>query len=158
MRIKFLCVLDGVIHEVPIYKMKNGKMVKPELADKTVIMMEIVYETKDRKPFKIMRINFSKAYFDDRGIHDIESVSNSKEIGIKLEYIFSDFSEEPNPLPIPIAPELPTEKEVALIVSYLNRKYPYLLINSPTAIEQAVSESKENHKKEIRKMKLSHKK
>lgn len=36
--------------------MKSGKMIRPRLAGQTVTMMEIIYETKDRGPFKINRM------------------------------------------------------------------------------------------------------
>lgn len=64
MRIKYLCILKENVVEIPVSKIKNGKMIKSELSGETVLMMEIIYETENRKPFKIVNINFDKVTFD----------------------------------------------------------------------------------------------
>lgn len=153
MRVKYLYVLDGVVYEIPISRIKNGEVVNVELAGKTVLMMELIYETKDRKPFKLSRIVFEDIIFDCDGIYNFGDSIASKSI---IEYAFSGIGMESAPLPIPIAPTIPTE-EVISIKNYLNRKYPYLLINSPVAIEQSIAKSIEHHKERINKMKESHK-
>lgn len=153
-----MCVLDEEVYEIPFYKIKNDKFPRAELACQTVIMMEMTYETRNRKPFKINRITFDRVSFDDQGIYDSRGASNTKEFGVKLEYLFFNLYETFDPLPIPIAPIIPTEKEIAAIKAYLDRKYPALLRNSPTAIEHWILKRIENHRKEIKMMKASHRK
>lgn len=158
MRIKYLCVHDGKVYEIPVYKIKNGKFPKKELAGKTVIMMEMTYETKDRRPFKIIRITFERASFDNKGIYDIHKDAPSQAFAVKLKYMFSKLYKKNEPLPIPIAPVIPTKQEVEILKAYLNKKYPALLQNSPNVIEKWITIAKEQHKKEIKMMKESYRK
>lgn len=157
MRLKYICILDDKVFEIPVSKMKDGKMFKSELKNKTVIMMEIIYETKDRRPNQLTRIVFSKPTFDHEGIYDYGEKAESPETAVMIEYIFSSItSDEESPLPIPIAPVIPTQKEIEIYKSYLNEKYPNLLKNSPNAIEHSIAKSKQRHKEEIEMLKESH--
>ena len=121
--------------------------------------MEIIYETENKKPFKIVNMNFNKITFDKHGVYDVNNTSTSKNFQVKLEYIFSDFSnlDEIKALPIPIAPSIPTDEEILIIKTYLDNKYPLLLKNSPRAIEDSIYRMKKIHKKEIETFKESHK-
>ena len=159
MRIKYLCILKENVFEIPVSKIKNGKMIKAELSGETVLMMEMIYETENRKPFKIVNINFDKVTFDQNGVYDVNSTSRSKSFQIKLEYIFSGLlnTDGVKALPIPIAPYLPNDEEIQVIKIYLERKYPLLLRNSPRAIEKSIYRMNEIHKEEIEKFKESHK-
>ncbi|MBS4223321.1 hypothetical protein [Lederbergia citrea] len=147
--------MKNKIYEIPISKIKNGKMMKSELADQTVLMMEMIYETENRKPFRISRLNFQRVSFDTKGIYDVKAEAASEEFRIKLSFIFNDIVSEQ--LPIPIAPCIPSNKEIQVLELYLNNKYPSLLINTPHAIKNLILRSIEIHKEEIEKMKKSHK-
>lgn len=159
MRIKFLCILKDQVVEIPVSKIKNGRMIKKELAGESVLKVEMIYETENRKPFKIVNMNFYKITFDKHGIYDVNNTSTSKAFQVKLEYIFSDFSnsDEIKTLPIPIAPSIPTDKEILIFKTYLDKKYPSLLMNSPRAIEDSIYQMNKVHKKELKKFKESHK-
>lgn len=156
MGIKYLCVYDGNVYEIPVYKIKDGKFPKKELAGRTVIMMEMIYETKNRRPYKIVRVAFDRVSFDENGIYDVRKDSASEVIGVKLEYMYSKFHKKNEPLPIPIAPVIPSGEEVKIIKEYLKKKYPILYANSSNAIEEWIEEAKEQHQKEIVMMKESH--
>lgn len=153
---KIICVYDNKVFEIPKTKIENGKMKSNKLAGKTVLKMELIYKIKNRKPFLPIRILFNKVTFDNDGIYDIEY--SSKENNIKMEYAFADILNglESSPLPIPIAPTIPTENEIELFKEYLNLKYPALLENEPYAIENAIIISKERHKENIQKLIKSH--
>lgn len=151
---KNICVYDDKVYEIPLTKIKNGKMEAPKLAGKTVLKVELIYEIKNRKPYKPLRILFDKITFNDDGIYEISE--SSAENQIKLEYIFAGIGPESSPLPIPIAPVIPSVKEIELLKEHLNRKYPALLENNRYAIEDAINESVEFHKENIGKMKRSH--
>lgn len=156
MGIKYLCVFDGKVYEIPVYKIKDGKFPKKELAGQTVIMMEMIYETKNRRPYKIVRIAFDRVSFDENGIYDVRKDAASEVIGVKLEYMYSKLHKKTEPLPIPIAPVIPTDEEVKIIKQHLQKKYPILYKNSSNAIEEWIREAEEQHKKEIHMMKESH--
>lgn len=159
MRIKFLCILKDQVVEIPVSKINNGKMIKKELSGETVLEIEMIYETENRQPLKIVNMNFSKITFDKNGVYDVNNTSTSKKFQVKLEYIFSDFSNtnEIKALPIPIAPSIPTDEEILTIKTYLNKKYPMLLTNSPRAIEDSIYRINKIHKEEVKAFKESHK-
>jgi len=156
MGMKYLCVYDGNVYEIPVYKIKDGKFPKKELAGKTVIMMEMIYETKNRRPYKIVRIAFDRVSFDEHGIYDVGKDDTSKVIDVKLEYMYSRYHKSTEPLPIPIAPVIPTDEEVNIIKEHLRKKYPVLYQNSSNVIEEWIQDAQEQHQKEIRMMKESH--
>lgn len=158
MRVKYLCLLDEEVYEIPSSKVKNGKFLKEELAGRTAMMMEMTYETENRRPFKINRVVFERAAFDEHGIYDSNHPANLKKFCIKLKYLYFALYDCSEPLPIPSAPVVPTEKELAIFKAYLYRKYPALLKNSPAAIEDWIAKSLEIHKKEIEMLKASHRK
>ena len=124
MRIKFLCVLKDQIVEIPVSKIKNGKMIKKELSGEAVLKVEMIYETENRKPLKIVKMNFNKIIFDKHGVYDVNNTSTSKDFQVKLKYIFSGLSndDEIKALPIPIAPTIPTDEEILIIKTYLDKK------------------------------------
>ncbi len=134
-------------------------MTKKELSGETVLKMDMIYETENRKPLKIVNINFSKITFDQHGVYDVNNTSTSKNFQVKPEYVFSDIShpDEIMELPIPIAPSLPTDEEILIIKTYLDKKYPLLLTSSPRAMESSIAWLEEIHKREIEKFKESHK-
>lgn len=73
---------------------------------------------------------------------------------MKLEYVMSGFDScEQGPLPIPRAPIIPSEKEIQVIETYLNSKYPLLLKNSPSSINDSVWLSKKFTKKILKNLK-----
>lgn len=45
-------------------------MEKPELANQTLLMMQLVDETENRKPYKILDISFENVSFDENGKYD----------------------------------------------------------------------------------------
>lgn len=154
--VKYICINNDKVLEIPKSKIKRGKMLKPELANQTVKMIELIYETIDRKPGRIIRMNIDEVSFDNEGIYDIDDDSVSEKTRVKLEYALTDFFPE-SPLPIPLAPIILTESEIELLKAYFNKKYPLLLTNSPNVIEESIRKAKENYQMQIEKMKRSHK-
>jgi len=65
-----ICVSEEKIVEIPISKIKNGVMEKPELANQTLLMMQLVDETENRKPYKILHISFENVSFAENGKYD----------------------------------------------------------------------------------------
>lgn len=159
MRIKYLCVLKDEVVELPVSRIEDGIVTKKELANKTVLKVEMIYETENRKPAYLKRIIFDRATFDSHGVYNFFNESSENEFKTKLEYIFSDLynSNDRSSLPIPVAPTIPTDEEIEIFKHYVNRKYPLLLKNSPLAFENAIYKSKAKHKEEMIAFKESHK-
>ncbi|OEH53938.1 hypothetical protein AQ616_15810 [Oceanobacillus sp. E9] len=162
--VKCLYVYNNNVYEIPRSRIKDGKKIEKKLTGKTVLEMEIIYSIEDRKPKKFLRILFNRVTFNSNGIYDFGSDSLTEQNRVQLEYAFRDITEalshhkksELSPLPIPKAPIIPSEEEIVTIKSYLNRKYPNLLNDSPYAIEYTIKKAKENHKEKIRVMKDSY--
>lgn len=89
--VKYICINNDKVLEIPKSKIKRGKMLKPELANQTVKMIELIYETIDRKPGRIIRMNIDEVSFDNEGIYDIDDDSVSEKMRVKLEYALTDF-------------------------------------------------------------------
>jgi len=156
--VKYVFAFKDNVFEIPLKQINESRFVKPELSNQTGLMMEIAYYINERKPYKIARIVFGKISLNDNGVYDFEKTHISEENSIKLEYSFASIYGEGKPLPIPIAPVIPTEKEIDIIKTHLNKKYPSLLQNSPHAITDSILRSKSIHEENIKKMKKSHKK
>lgn len=158
MRVKYICIAGDTVTEIPISRIENGKMFKAELANQQVTMMEMLYSTKDRRPYKLSRIFFSQVTFDQDGIYDTDNLENRKKESIIMEYAFYDVypTNEKLPLPIPIPPYIPDKEEILLLKKYLNTKYPYLLKNDPRAIENSIEYSLQKYEGNKRLMKGSY--
>lgn len=81
--IKYICVFENTVHEIPLTKVKDGKMEAPIFSNQSVLKMEMVYETKNRKPNKILRIIFNNILFNSDGIYGYRSAYVSKEFQVK---------------------------------------------------------------------------
>lgn len=156
--IKYVFVFNDNVFEIPLKQINESRFVKSELSNQTGLMMEIACHIKDRKPYEIAIIVFERISIDENGVYDFEKKHFSEENSIKLEYVFAGLYSDGKPLPIPIAPAIPTDKEVEIIKTHLNKKYLSLLLNSPHAITDNILRSKRVHEENIVKMKQSHKK
>jgi hypothetical protein len=156
MGMKIICITENDAVEIPESKRKNEKWMKPDLANKSVLMVEISYETENRKPFKIIHLGFDRISFNEQGIYDFQEAMISEEARVKSDYMWSFLSDN-KPLPIPIAPAIPTEDELKKIKSYLNEKYPLLLENTPEAFELTIDRIKDRHNENITTFKKTNK-
>jgi hypothetical protein len=153
---KIVCIAENCVVEIPESKTKGNKWIKPELANKSTLTVEISYETENRKPFKIIHLGFDRISFNEQGIYNFEEAMISEEARVNSDYMWSFLSEK-KPLPIPIAPVIPTKEEMLTIKNYLNNKYPLLLKNTPDAIELTIDRIKERHNENIENFKKSNK-
>lgn len=158
MRMKCLCVTINNVYEIPIKQIDAKKVVKLELSSQMVLMVTLAYETENRKPYRLGPIWFERVLFNANGIYDFKEEHLSEKNQVLLKYAMSGITTgESRPLPIPPAPVIPSEKEIHTIKTYLNRKYPLLLKNSPDAINDSIRRSKKIHEENIKKLKESHK-
>jgi hypothetical protein len=158
--VKYILVFNNNVLEVPMSKLNKGKFINPELSNQNVLKIEMIYETNNRKPYNIIRILFDRINFDKNGVYYMDD-SLTEENSIKLEYVMYSINSElidPQPLPIPKAPIIPSKGEIEIIKGYLTKKYPFLLNNSPNALEYWIKRSKEIYEEDLRKFKDSHKK
>ena len=153
-----ICISDGKVHEVTNKEVNNGEMIKPGLAGKEVLGVTFIYELINRKPVDLIRAEFSRMAFDDKGVYryDQDKEANIRARNILSFAFHSGDDENTIPLPIPVAPIEPTKEEIVLINEYLERKYQELLRKNPNAIDEEILNHRELHQKRIKMMKDSY--
>lgn len=161
--LKNLCVFNGTVYEIPLNKRKDGKIIETKLSKQTVLNVELVYLTQNRKPYELIRVTFNRITFDNNGVYDVEKAMMTDEFHVEMQYIgrkafegINSLGEDSTPLPIPRAPIIPSEDEINNLKAFLNQKYPLLMENSPYAIEAAIKKEQERHKERIAQMKKSY--
>lgn len=155
MRYKMLFVQSGKIQEIPTVKKEGHAIVDKKLANTTGLLTTIIYETKNRRPYKIVRIDFERISFNENGIYSYSEQILSENFRIKLNYAIGGY-DDLRTLPVPIAPELPNKNELALMKRYINDKYSILLENDPFVFESTMKKLTTQHMNDIQQMKKSH--
>lgn len=150
-----LFIQSEKIQEIPAIKEKGPAIVDMKLANTTGLLTTIVYETKNRRPYKIVRTNFDRINFNENGIYSFSEQILSENFRIKFNYAIGGY-DGLSTLPVPIAPELPNKNELALLKSYINEKYPILLENDPFVLESTMKKLTTQHMNDIQRMKKSH--
>ncbi|MBS4022978.1 MAG: hypothetical protein KGZ79_11275 [Dethiobacter sp.] len=150
--IKFLYITsEGKVYTIPTPNDSTYKAI-PELGNSSVLMVNLYYETKNRKPWRLIRVGFDRIQLEEHG----QYVLTTQERHDKF-YNFNMFgfmtveelSKGDEPLPIPKAPDIPTAKEKIALINFIRSKYPALWENSPLAVEKAIEFNINAHSKLI---------
>lgn len=156
MRMKLLFVQgNDSVKEIAATKKVNHSIVDIDLADKTGLLTTLTYETKNRRPYNIVHIGFQRITFNKLGVFSFSEQVTSESVRVQLQYAFYD-SLGNEPLPLPIAPELPNKEELDVLKTYIINKYPILLQNNPYVFTNSIKRKKELHLQQIQQMKKSH--
>jgi hypothetical protein len=146
--IKFLFIGgEGEIYPIPASKGSAYKAV-PRLANESVLVVELFYETENRKPWRLIYVGFDRVQLDGHG----QYILTMEERGSKF-YNISHFglasaeelSKREEPIAIPKAPVVPNAKEKEALISFMKRKYPILWGNSPEAVELSIQSRLHTH-------------
>ena len=146
--IKFLFISGkGEVYPIPASKGSVYKAV-PMLANESVLVVELFYEVKNRKPWQLIYIGFDRIQLDGHGQYRL----TMEEIGSKF-YNMSHFglasaeelSKREEPVAIPKAPVVPNAKEKETLIRFIKRKYPILWGNSPAAVELSIQSRLNTH-------------
>lgn len=160
MRLKVLYITERkgklIAETIPLTKINaaiGGVLEVPKLSNSTGLRVEMIYDTDENKePSNILRIVFDRISFDENGKNEI--IPEDGQVGVKINYaLYSNLSD--SPLPVPIAPHLPTTEEIVVIKQHLNNKFPQLLTN-PYVIEEFILNIKHSHQEDIKLFKKSH--
>lgn len=139
---------EGEVFKVPHPKDGMFKAI-PQLASQTVLEVCLYYETKDRKPWKMLRVDFDRITLNNNGQYLSQSETHGS-LRNFLEYGLitpEQLSEKQDPWVIPKAPVIPNKIEKEVLIHFLKDKYPLLWQNSPEAIEIAILNRKNVHNK-----------
>ena len=144
---------QGDVYQIPI---PNGTRYKPvpQLANQIVLVVDLFYETQNRKPWRLKHVGFDRIQLNLHG----EYILTNKEKQKRLYNFFNfgivtaeELSRKEDPWPIPGAPVIPNDVEKKVLIEFLKEKYPVLLENSPNVIEEAIESSLYKHS-ELQKM------
>jgi hypothetical protein len=146
--IKFLFISgEGEVYPTPALKGSVYKAV-PGLANESVLVVELFYETENRKPWRIIYVGFDRIQLDGHG----QYILTMEERGSKF-YNISHFglasaeelSKREGPIAIPKALVVPDAKEKEALINFMKRKYPILWENSPEAVELSIQSRLNTH-------------
>ena len=145
---KFLFISrEGEVHPIPAPKGAVYKAV-PMLANESVLLVEMFYEVKNRKPWQLIRIGFDRIQLDEHG----QYILTTEEMGNKFYNIChfglasaEELSKREEPVAIPKAPVVPNAKEKETLISFIKGKYPLLWKNSPASIELSIKSRLNSH-------------
>lgn len=146
--LKFLVISrEGKVYPIPIPKGPTYNAV-PELANQQALVVDLFYETQNRKPWRLLHIGYDRIELDEHGQQTSEDLERHKKL-----YNFNNFgictveqlSKRRGPFSIPEAPDIPTKVEKDALRTYIKQKYPVLWENSPYAIENSIKSRIDTH-------------
>ncbi len=160
-----------------LFVSREGKVIKiarpkdckyksvPQLAGEDVLEVILYYRNKDRKPHKLVMVEFDRFHLDSQGNY-VQTEEDRKRIfhnffSFGMANLLEGIEEkEDKPLPIPVAPIIPTIAEKKALYDYINEKLPNFTTDAPYVVEnriKAVKEKYEEFKSMARKSKNSSK-
>lgn len=138
---------DGKVYKIPQSK-NRVSISNSNLANQSVLEVFLYYETKERKPFRLISIGFDRLQLDNIGQYqftDEEMKMKMRNFNEFAFYTAEDFSKKPEPWPIPDAAVIPNKIEKDVLVNFLKEEYPLLSNNCLQIIEREVQRRKSNH-------------
>lgn len=142
---------DLKVHKVP--KPKNGKF-KPVkgLGGQEVLKVHLYYETFEKKPSKLLLLEFDRVTLDSEGSYELTQEEMEKALYNFNEFGFvtpEELAQRDEPLSLPRAPVLPTAEEKKTVYNYLKENIISLSHNAPYIMEERISALKRIHKEHI---------
>ena len=146
--LKFLFIGgEGDVYPIPASKGSAYKAV-PRLANESVLVVELFYETESRKPWRLIYVGFDRIQLDGNG----QYLQTMEERGSKFYNIIhfglasaEELSKREEPIVIPKALVVPNAKEKDALISFMKEKYPILWENSPETIELSIQSRLNTH-------------
>ncbi len=131
---------------------KGMRQPVPALAGRHVLEVTLYYETRDRKPWKLIRVDFSRLEIDSAGEAAADEQMENYRASNWMEFAVRDVlgdSDPSGPITLPMPPVLPTVSEKETLIAYLKDKMPILWQNSPEKVEASISAQVRSHKKRM---------
>lgn len=142
---------DEKVFKVPNPKHNRYKAVK-ELAGQNVMKVMLYYATKDRKPERLLIVQFDRIRLDTEGIYELTDEEMSKVMQNALHFMYAtpqQLASNGGPVVLPIAPSVPTAKEKVALYAYLNSKIPSLGEEAPKIVEKTIASLKKVYQEKI---------
>lgn len=135
---------------IKISQPKNHKYKSvPQLANQDVLEVILYYKNKDRKPHELLTIGFDRFRLDSNGNYEETEADRKRAFhnffAFGMPSLLEEVEAEDKPLPIPVAPIVPTDNEKRLLYSYINEKLPNLAADAPYVVESKIKASREKY-------------
>lgn len=132
----------------------KNQVYKPilELAGQEVLEVILYYETRDRKPNKLLTVWFDRLNLDSSGKYVVTDDARKRAFFNYLVYGFvtaEELAKSDRPLAIPMAPIIPSVKEKEALYAYLKDKSPPLFKDAPFVVEKCIQALKDDHQSNI---------
>ncbi|MCY7751759.1 hypothetical protein MOB25_00180 [Bacillus haynesii] len=131
-----------------------------ELSDQEVLEVILFYETKDRKPSKLLTVQFNRLRLNSSGKYEMNDEDTRRSMHNFFEFGMAtpeDIAKRDRPLALPIAPVVPLASEKEALYLYLKEKLPSLAEDAPIVVEKVIQFLKQTHQKHIKLIKQAKK-
>lgn len=112
----------------------------------------LYYETKDRKPERLLIVEFDRIRLDTEGVYELTDEEMNKVMQNALHFIYAtpqQLANSEGPVVLPVAPSIPSSKEKIALYAYLNNKIPSLGKDAPKIVENTIASLKNVHQEKI---------
>lgn len=145
--IRNLYIVNDSVIKVPQPKGSTFKAI-PSLKNRSVLWVEIIYETKNRVPDSIWRIIFNRIDLDDNGQYELTFDELTKKMRNITLFSFQTpetLGEGNEPLPIPSSIAIPTKTERKALIRYIIDRMPTLKKEAAFSVQAAVVHAEAIH-------------
>ncbi|MGE7921335.1 hypothetical protein ACQKM9_20705 [Viridibacillus sp. NPDC093762] len=129
---------ENKIYKVP--NPKNGKFKEiKELSEQDVLKVMLYYKTKNRRPDKLVMLEFDRITLDSEGVYELTDERQSKVLQSAFQYINNrpqELADNKSPFELPLVPKVPSNNEKIALYEYLNKKFPNLGKDAPAIVEK----------------------
>jgi len=135
------------VYPIPASKGAAYKAV-PRLANESVLVVELFYEVKNRKPWQLIHIGFDRIQLDGHGQYILTTEERESKFYNICHFGLAsaeDLSKREEPIAIPKALVVPNAKEKETLINFIKSKYPILWKNSPEVIELSIQSRLNTH-------------
>ena len=150
---------ENKIYKVPNPKNGRFKEIK-ELSEQDVLKVMLYYRTKNRKPDKLVMVEFDRITLDSKGVYEVTDERQRRMLQNAFQFLYNtpqELVDTKSPFELPLAPTVPSDIEKKAIYEYLNKNLPNLGNDAPAIVENAISSLKKIHEKRINLIKEANK-
>ena len=136
------------VYKIPQPKGNIYKAI-PELAEQEVLIVSLIYEIRERKPWRLITMYFDRIELDKQGQYQWtkEEMSSKMHNAIHFGFTTPEELSERTQVVIPEAPVNPTKFEIEVLKEYLKTQEPNLWKNSPEILGFSIRANEVVYKK-----------
>lgn len=150
---------ENNIYKIPNPKNGRFKEIK-ELSEQDVLKVMLYYRTKNRKPDKLVMVEFDRITLDSQGVYKVTDERQRRMLQNAFQFIYNtpqQLADSKSPFELPQAPSVPSNIEKKALYEYLDQNFPNLGNDAPAIVENAISSLKKIHEKKINLIKEANK-